>query len=197
MRRNLVFGAQMVSLVVMVALVACGAGVRVPPHTGIFIERDGTFVELDRATRSFADSSIDPLPTFQISEQRPLLIVYTPGESPSDLHMYKIMDRRPLEEVPINITPRGSDVAHVQPQQELVQGSYVIHHGEGSAFQNTPAWGFVLGPVEPGKAVGTPPRPFPVQQPPLLPPQHHCRPLASWLSLSIAQKEGCRRSTPK
>lgn len=167
MRRNLVFGVQMVSLVAVATLVACCplislGGPRVPPHTGIFIDRDGTFVELDRASMSFADSSIDPLPTFQISEQRPLLIVYTPGESPSDLHMYRI-ERRPVEEIAINITPKGSEVVHVQPQQELVAGSYVIMHGEGSIFENTPCWGFVVGPVETGEVVATPsvPRPTP------------------------------------
>lgn len=157
MRGNLVLRVQIVSLLAAIMLVACGGGVRIPPHTGIFIERDGTFVELDRASMSFADSSIDPLPTFQISDERPLLIVYTPGESPSDLHMYRI-ERRPVEEIHINITPKGSEVVHVQPQQELVAGSYVIMHGEGSIFENTPVWGFVVGGVaiEPTEAVPTP-----------------------------------------
>ncbi len=126
------------------AATAVVPGLRIPPHAGIFIERDGTFVELDRASMSFADSSIDPLPTFQISEQKPFLIVYTPGESPSDLHLFRI-ERRPVEEIPINITPRGSDIVHVVPQQELVAGSFVIMHGEGSIFQNTPCWGFLVG----------------------------------------------------
>lgn len=155
MKPNLICRVRIAGLLVAIMLVACGGRVRVPPHTGVFIERDGTFIELDRASMSFADSSIDPLPTFQISEQRALLIVYTPGESPSDLHMFRI-ERRPVEEVPINITPKGSDVVHVQPQQELVAGSYVIMHGEGSIFENTPCWGFVVGPVETGEVVATP-----------------------------------------
>lgn len=170
MRRNIVVAVQVVSLIAVAALVGCcpiasRPGVRTPPHTGIFIERDETFVELDRASMSFADSSIDPLPTFQITQERPLLVVYTPGESPSDLHMFRI-ERRPVEDIPINITPKGSDVVHVQPQQGLVAGSYVVMHGEGSIVQNTPCWGFFVGPVETGEAVATPsPVPSPTAKP--------------------------------
>lgn len=125
---------------------APGAPAAVPPHTGIFIERDGTFVELDRVTRSLGDSSISPEPSFRVTDERPVLIVYHPGESPSDLHLYRVGDTRPLpeEDVPINSTPKGSDVVHVQPQQGLLPGRYVIHHGEGRPFLDTPAWGFVI-----------------------------------------------------
>ena len=152
LNRRVLIGVMTVALagLTLSAMPGCGPGAPAAglPHTGIFIERDGTFVELDRVTRRMVDSLISPEPSFQVTDERPLLIVYTPGELPSDLHLYRLGDTRPVvgDNVPINITPKGSDVVHVQPQQALAPGRYVIHHTEGRPFlDTTPAWGFVVG----------------------------------------------------